>query len=72
VKAKEGQGIFWMALGYNGEPIWGSSGIPYGQHVPNGIIFHDFRRMVKTNMLNAGFDKVHRNIIVGHSLHGRF
>ena len=26
--------------------------------------------MVKTNMLNAGVDKVHRNIILGHSLPG--
>jgi len=38
--------------------------------VPNGITFHDLRRTVKTNMLNAGVDKVHRDIILGHSLHG--
>jgi len=48
----------------------GKAGIPYGQHVPNGITFHDLRRTVKTNMLNAGVDKVHRDIILGHSLHG--
>lgn len=48
----------------------GKAGIPYGQHEPNGITFHDLRRTVKTNMLNAGVDKVHRDIILGHSLHG--
>jgi len=48
----------------------GKAGIPCGQLVPNGITFHDIRRTVKTNMLNAGVDKVHRDIILGHSLHG--
>ncbi|MHB9074685.1 MAG: tyrosine-type recombinase/integrase [Desulfobaccales bacterium] len=48
----------------------GKAGIPYGQHVLNGIIFHDIRRTVKTNMLNAGVDHVYRDIILGHSLHG--
>lgn len=48
----------------------GKAGIPYGQHEPNGITFHDIRRTVKTNMLNAGVDKVHRDIILGHALHG--
>ncbi len=48
----------------------GKAGIPYGQHEPSGITFHDLRRTVKTNMLNAGVDKVHRDIILGHSLHG--
>ena len=48
----------------------GKAGIPYGQHVPNGITFHDLRRTVKTNMVNAGVDQVHRDIILGHSLHG--
>ncbi len=48
----------------------GKAGIPYGQHEPSGITFHDIRRTVKTNMLNAGVDKVHRDIILGHSLHG--
>jgi integrase len=46
------------------------AGIPQGQDEPEGIIFHDIRRTVKTNMLNAGVDKVHRDIILGHSLHG--
>lgn len=35
-----------------------------------GIIFHDLRRTVKTHMLCAGVDKVHRDIILGHSLQG--
>jgi len=48
----------------------GKAGILYGQHEPNGVTFHDLRRTVKTNMLNAGVDKVHRDIILGHSLHG--
>ena len=48
----------------------GKVGIPYGQDVPDGITFHDIRRTVKTNMLNAGVDKVHRDLILGHSLHG--
>jgi len=47
----------------------GKAGIPYGQYETKGIIFHDLRRTVKTNMLNAGVDKVHRDIILGHSLH---
>ena len=41
-----------------------------GRDVPGGIIFHDLRRTVKTNMVNAGVDQVHRDIILGHSLHG--
>jgi integrase len=48
----------------------GKAGIPYGQHEPNGITFHDLRRTVKTNMVNAGVDKVYRDLILGHSLHG--
>ena len=48
----------------------GKAGIPYGQHESNGITFHDIRRTVKTNMLNASVDKVHRDIILGHALHG--
>ncbi len=46
------------------------AGITQGRDEPEGIIFHDIRRTVKTNMLNAGVDKVHRDIILGHSLHG--
>jgi integrase len=48
----------------------GKAQIPYGQKTPNGVTFHDIRRTVKTNMLNAGVDQVHRDIILGHSLHG--
>ena len=48
----------------------GKAGILYGQHEPSGITFHDIRRTVKTNMVNAGVDQVHRNIMLGHSLHG--
>jgi integrase len=44
--------------------------VPCGQKTPNGIIFHDIRRTVKTNMLAAGIDKVHRDLILGHSLKG--
>jgi integrase len=44
--------------------------IPYGQKTHNGIIFHDIRRTVKTNMLAAGADKVYRDLILGHSLKG--
>jgi len=44
--------------------------IPYGRKEPNGITFHNIRRAVKTNMLNAGVDKVHRDMIAGHSLKG--
>jgi integrase len=46
------------------------AGIPHGQKQPNGITFHDIRRTVKTNMLSAGVDKVYRDTILGHSLHG--
>jgi integrase len=44
--------------------------ITQGRSEPEGIIFHDIRRTVKTNMLNAGVDKVHRDLILGHSLRG--
>ena len=46
------------------------AGIPCGRKTENGIIMHDFRRTFKTNMLNAGIDKVLRDSIVGHSLKG--
>jgi integrase len=44
--------------------------IPYGRKEANGITFHDIRRTVKTNMLNSGVDKAHRDMIIGHSLQG--
>jgi len=46
------------------------AGIPHGRKVPNGITIHDIRGTVKTNMMNAGLDKVFRDIILGHSLTG--
>ncbi len=68
---------------YKGEPIGTNggfkksfltactrAGIPQGHNEPDGITFHDIRRTVKTNMLNAGVDKVHRDLILGHSLQG--
>jgi integrase len=48
----------------------GKAGITYGQHEAAGITFHDIRRTVKTNMLSAGMDKIYRDMILGHSLHG--
>ncbi len=44
--------------------------IPCGRSTSNGITFHDIRRTVKTNMLNAGLDKVFRDTILGHTLTG--
>ena len=43
------------------------AGIPCGQKTKGGIIFHDIRRTVKTNMLAAGVDKAYRDKILGHS-----
>jgi len=44
--------------------------LPYGRKEDKGITFHDIRRTVKTNMLEAGVDKVYRDTILGHSLEG--
>jgi integrase len=46
------------------------AGIPYGEKVKRGVTFHDIRRTVKTNMLNASVDKIFRDVILGHSLEG--
>ena len=46
------------------------AGIDYGRDVPNGIVFHDLRASVKTNMLQAGIDKVFRDVFLGHTLTG--
>ncbi|RJR27823.1 MAG: site-specific integrase [Desulfobacteraceae bacterium] len=46
------------------------AGIAYGRKESDGITFHDIRRTVKTNMLAAGVDKAHRDMILGHSLQG--
>ncbi len=47
-----------------------NAGLVYGEYAPEGIIFHDFRRSVKTNMLTAGIQKEYRDKILGHSLSG--
>jgi integrase len=47
-----------------------NAGVPYGRKTRNGIIMHDFRRTVKTNMQTAGVSKVCRDLILGHSLQG--
>jgi integrase len=46
------------------------AGLTQGRGEPEGILFHDIRRTVKTNMLSAGVDKVYRDTILGHSLRG--
>jgi integrase len=46
------------------------AGILYGLRVRGGTIFHDIRRTVKTNMLQAGIEKEYRDMILGHSLKG--
>ena len=40
--------------------------IPYGRNRKNGVVFHDIRRSVKTNMLAAGVKKAYRDRIFGH------
>ncbi len=68
---------------YGGEPIRERGGlkgpfgtacknseIPYGRDTAGGLIFHDIRRSVKTNMLKAGLSKEYRDKILGHSLQG--
>jgi hypothetical protein len=42
----------------------------FGRDLEGGLIFHDIRRTVKTNMVNAGVDHVHRNLMLGYSLKG--
>jgi len=46
------------------------AGVLYGRKIKGGITFHDIRRTVKTNMVNAGVDKAYRDTILGHSLEG--
>ena len=46
------------------------AGIVYGKKLDGGLIFHDFRRTVKTYMVDAGVDKAYRDTILGHSLKG--
>jgi len=72
-----------FVITYKGQPIKSKDGlkrsfktackdanVTHGRKTPGGIIFHDIRRTVKTNMLSAGVDKVHRDMILGHSLQG--
>jgi hypothetical protein len=47
-----------------------NAGLPYGRKTPNGIIMHDFRRTVKTNMQVAGVSKICRDLILGHCMQG--
>jgi len=47
-----------------------NAGIPHGRKTEKGLVFHDIRRTVKTNMLRAGVDKALRDTILGHSLQG--
>jgi integrase len=44
--------------------------LPFGQKTENGIVFKDIRRTVKTNMVDAGVNRVYRDLIFGHSLRG--
>ena len=46
------------------------AGIVQGMSETDGLIFHDIRRTVKTNMLAAGVDKAYRDIILGHAPQG--
>jgi len=77
-----GQGHHDFVFTYRGNPINSpggmrrsfrtaciSAGLPFGDTL-NGILFKDFRRSVKTNMVAAGVDKVYRDTILGHSLKG--
>jgi integrase len=68
---------------FRGKPITSAGGVkralqgtfkraevPYGRNTPNGIIMHDFRRTVKTNMMKAKVNKVYRDMVLGHSMQG--
>jgi integrase len=44
--------------------------VPCGRKNQDGVTFHDLRRTVKTNMVSAGVDPAHRDMILGHSLQG--
>ena len=72
-----------FVIDYKGDPIKNTSGmersfktacirsgILYGQKIKGGLIFHDIRRTVKTNMLAADVQKEYRDTILGHSLQG--
>jgi integrase len=70
-----------FVIAYNGQPIRSPGGLRRSfvtacnevgikQGRDGGIIFHDIRRTVKTNMLKAGVDKVRRDVLLGHSVKG--
>ncbi len=72
-----------FVFAYNGKPITAcggcrkalktackAAGVAFGRKTEDGRTFHDIRRTVKTNMLSAGVDKIHRDLILGHSLQG--
>jgi integrase len=47
-----------------------ANGREQGQKAENGVTMHDLRRTVKTDMVEAGVDKVYRDTMLGHSLQG--
>lgn len=65
---------------YRGKPMKNSrrsfktacedAGLIYGEKIEDGVIFHDFRRSVKTNMVTAKIQKEYRDTLLGHSLKG--
>lgn len=65
---------------YRGKPMKNSrrsfktacedAGLVYGEKEKNGVIFHDFRRSVKTHMVEAKIQKEYRDKLLGHSLKG--
>ena len=46
------------------------AGIPYGENTDNGCTFHDIRRTVKTNMVEAEMKDKYIDLILGHTLPG--
>ncbi len=46
------------------------AGVAYGRDVPGGLVFHDIRRTVKTNMTTAGLPGAYRNSLLGHAQAG--
>lgn len=44
--------------------------VAYGRNATGGASFHDMRGSWKMNALEAGIDKVYRDVILGHSLTG--
>ena len=46
------------------------SGVRNGPVFLYGIVFRDFRRTVKSNMLEAGVDETYRDELLGHAKEG--